>query len=120
MNKRIQWIDILKGIAMILVIAGHTISGVPRSIIFSFHMPLFFALSGYTYKLASDGGGVMHRIRKDCKHLLLPAYAIWIIRWPVLMLRDHVVYTIPQFMLSGLYASGTRTYVVVLKFQPSG
>lgn len=52
MQKRIQWIDIAKGIAIICVIVGHTLDvGSPfRKIIFSFHMPLFFILAGYTFK----------------------------------------------------------------------
>lgn len=50
-KKRIPFIDICKGIAMILVIMGHC-KFLPREmhcIIYSFHMPLFFAASGYTF-----------------------------------------------------------------------
>lgn len=50
--KRIEWIDCAKGIAMFLVILGHTVSSdwssiekLIRAVIFSFHMPLFFILS---------------------------------------------------------------------------
>lgn len=47
-NKtRIEWIDIAKGIAIILVVLGH--SSIPNSIsnfIWAFHMPLFFIASG--------------------------------------------------------------------------
>lgn len=47
-NKtRIEWIDISKGIAIILVVLGH--SSIPYSIsnfIWAFHMPLFFMASG--------------------------------------------------------------------------
>lgn len=49
-SKRIDWIDIAKGIGMICVISGHTIKNpVLRGTIFSFHMPLFFILAGYTF-----------------------------------------------------------------------
>lgn len=48
-KERIEWVDIAKGIAIIAMIIGH---GCPKraivSFIFSFHMPLFFILSGYT------------------------------------------------------------------------
>lgn len=51
--KRIQWIDIAKGIAILAVVVGH-VSIIPwepyRKIIFSFHMPLFFIAAGYTSK----------------------------------------------------------------------
>ena len=48
-RKRVLWIDICKGITIFLVVLGH-MSGIPsilRSIIFSFHMPIFFLLNGY-------------------------------------------------------------------------
>lgn len=60
MAKRIQWVDISKGIGILLVIYGHALGGiinalpatratilsVPYNIIYGFHMPLFFFLSG--------------------------------------------------------------------------
>ena len=54
--QRIQWIDIAKGISIFLVIIGHTapFGILERNIIFSFHMPLFFILSGYHFKIAQN------------------------------------------------------------------
>jgi len=50
-NNRIAWIDALKGFGMVLVILGHmTIPDIARRFIFSFHMPLFFFISGYLYR----------------------------------------------------------------------
>lgn len=65
MNKqREEWIDFAKGIAILLVVIGHVNSGLRESgvfsnykgflnyidfTIYSFHMPLFFAISGYLY-----------------------------------------------------------------------
>ncbi len=51
-SKRIDWIDIAKGIAILLVIVGHTVDNPSdvRHLIFSFHMPLFFILAGFTFK----------------------------------------------------------------------
>lgn len=48
-KKRIGWLDICKGIGIILVILGHVYSDAyPVKIwIYSFHMPLFFFVSGY-------------------------------------------------------------------------
>ncbi|MBC2327749.1 acyltransferase family protein [Listeria booriae] len=59
-NERITWIDYAKGIGIILVVYGHVLRGVfeagldipirlftyEDSFIYSFHMPLFFFLSG--------------------------------------------------------------------------
>lgn len=47
-KNRIPEIDILKGIAIILVVIGHT--RVPgNSFIYLFHMVVFFITSGYFY-----------------------------------------------------------------------
>ncbi|HEM4571297.1 TPA: acyltransferase family protein [Streptococcus suis] len=45
MNTRIQWIDNLKGIGILLVVLGHT-SFPFKNYIFWIHMPLFFVLTG--------------------------------------------------------------------------
>lgn len=46
-TRRIQWIDICKGLAIFLVVLGHTLrNNVSYIYIYSFHMPLFFFLSG--------------------------------------------------------------------------
>lgn len=46
---RLKWLDIAKGIAIILMVIGHT--SIPNTLskfIFAFHMPLFFIASGWT------------------------------------------------------------------------
>lgn len=71
---RIEWVDIAKGVAIILVIVGHSLeySSGMRNVIYSFHMPLFFLLSGYTYRMANDRATFIRHVKKGCKHLLLP------------------------------------------------
>lgn len=50
MNKRIDWIDTARGISIFLVVLGHTVLPQPwLNYVFSFHMPLFFFLSGYLF-----------------------------------------------------------------------
>lgn len=48
--QRIKWIDLTKGVAIFLMVCGHT--GIPSLIsnwIWSFHMPLFFIISGMLF-----------------------------------------------------------------------
>ena len=46
-QNRNRWLDIAKGIAIILMVAGHTpIPSVMSHFIYAFHMPLFFISSG--------------------------------------------------------------------------
>lgn len=48
--QRKYYIDILRGIGMLLVVYGHIIRIYPdRSYIWTFHMPLFFFISGLTF-----------------------------------------------------------------------
>lgn len=49
-NRRIEWIDIAKGIGILLVILGHTIALKYSKVLYTFHMPLFFLLSGLVAK----------------------------------------------------------------------
>jgi fucose 4-O-acetylase-like acetyltransferase len=48
-SSRLKWIDIAKGIAILLMVLGH--SSIPSflsNLIWAFHMPLFFIASGWT------------------------------------------------------------------------
>lgn len=51
MTKRIEYLDVARGIGILLVVLGHndfgSLSPFFRQLIYSFHVPLFFFLSGY-------------------------------------------------------------------------
>jgi len=46
---RLLYVDVMKAVGIVLVVAGHTISSSHR-LLYSFHMPLFFFISGMTFK----------------------------------------------------------------------
>lgn len=51
-RERIVWIDQLRAIAFIFVILGHMkMDATPKSWIYSFHMPLFFMISGLSLNI---------------------------------------------------------------------
>lgn len=51
-TTRLEWLDVAKGIGALLVIMGHfTINNKLAAIIYCFHMPLFFFLSGTIFKI---------------------------------------------------------------------
>ena len=66
MKERQHWIDVCKGIAIILVVTGHVVTSYHNSglyidtpafngwgrVIYAFHMPLFFIVSGYLTKFS--------------------------------------------------------------------
>ncbi|HEX7855841.1 MAG TPA: acyltransferase family protein [Sphingobium sp.] len=49
---RVEWVDAAKGVGILFVIAGHIWwqPGLAHRMIYAFHMPLFFILSGYMVK----------------------------------------------------------------------
>lgn len=72
-NQRIDWIDIAKGIGIILVVLGHCVvkTDFTHKFIFSFHMPLFFILSGYCFHVEKYEN-IKEVFCKRAKALLLP------------------------------------------------
>ncbi len=69
-KSRINWIDVLKGVGIIAVVWGH--SGHPYAyLMFLFHMPLFFFLSGYLYN-SNDNRSWLKYVGEKSKHLLVP------------------------------------------------
>lgn len=72
MVKRINWLDISKGIGILLVIVGHmNINSTFRYLIFSFHMPLFFFISGILFN-QEKYFNIKFLVIKRSKSLLIP------------------------------------------------
>lgn len=68
------WGDITKGIAIILVIAGHSSFSLNiNKFIYSFHMPLFFLLAGYFFNFSKYKNNFKLLVQSSGKRLLLPA-----------------------------------------------
>lgn len=79
-KERIRYIDYMKAVGMILVILGHinfANQGI-KAWIYSFHMPLFFFVSGLVLKIegATSFTGAMIVIRKNFQRLMFP-YFLW-------------------------------------------
>ena len=72
MAKRIDYIDIAKGIGILLVVLGHNpfVSGFSLRLIYAFHMPLFFFLSGYFFNASL----AFSELLKKRFHALLKPY----------------------------------------------
>lgn len=69
-KNRILWIDVAKGICMISVIAGHLGVTEINKIVFSYHLTVFFILSGYTLK----NNLTAETLSKKFKKLMLPYF----------------------------------------------
>ena len=76
-KQRIQWVDIARAMAMFLVFFGHlgdswfpALKPIFRAI-YTFHMPLFFVLSGLFFKPAIE---FVSLLKKRTRTLLIPYY----------------------------------------------
>lgn len=77
-KKRIKWIDYAKMIGIVLVVFGHALPGCElEKWIYSFHMPLFFFLSGITLK---NDRGYIEYVQKLARRLLVP-YCQFSVLW---------------------------------------
>ncbi|MFD0836287.1 acyltransferase family protein [Mariniflexile aquimaris] len=75
-NKEIiPWIDVIKGFGILSVVIGHIFNGVVSHIMFIFHMPLFFFISGYLLKPTSE---FSQYFKKKVVHLLIPYFCFLI------------------------------------------
>lgn len=89
-GKRLHWIDVAKGMGIMLVVYGHVMRGlvsaglapdsptfqVVDSVIYSFHMPLFFFLAGIFLDQALAKRGVGGVVLSKVDTILYP-YLVW-------------------------------------------
>lgn len=96
MTKRVEWLDSLRGVAMLAVVIGHSCElyvsadSTMMKLIYSFHMPLFFMVSGATFRVDK-----YERFR-DCligeaKRLLVPYVWLYLIDLPLWYLNWEVL-----------------------------
>lgn len=86
-GKRNQFVDIMRGIAMLLVVLGHTMTGCTVdsqksflfNIVWSLQMPLFILISGYVTKYSRsvcDSKGLWKYVKRRTIAYMLP-WAVW-------------------------------------------
>jgi fucose 4-O-acetylase-like acetyltransferase len=69
------WLDALKGLGIIAVVAGHVIDRDAARTIYLWHMPLFFFLAGVVFKPDAD----WRRFARDKAARLLVPYAVFLL-----------------------------------------
>lgn len=75
-KKRINWIDLYKGILILLVLIGHISQNkYVNTFIYSFHMPAFFFISGYLYKTKQ------RFVKQKFKSIMIPYFFFAIITY---------------------------------------
>ena len=92
-KQRIRYIDYARALGMLLVILGHInfANSEIKAWIYSFHMPLFFFISGMTLKTSQgiDERNVWKYLRKRMYLLMVP-YFVWALVYASLDMRNCV------------------------------
>lgn len=74
MGQHITWIDTAKGLGLLLVILGHLHAPFLSSWIYTFHMPLFFILSGIVF--SGTKYSFVEFLRRRIKTLVVPYFCL--------------------------------------------
>ena len=99
-KERLQWADISKGIAILLMVLGHlSIPHFLRNMIFSFHMPLFFIISGYFIRSFSFSLNV----KKGIKQLIVPytvacGLSLFMAEWQYILPLKRIQFSMSTFL----------------------
>lgn len=102
-SARQYWIDYAKCIAILAVVVGHTYSiGNPiHAFVYSFHIPLFFVISGYLTKAEKP------KIAKLANRLLLPYILICLLTYLLVAVKGGISRgQFVRLMLACIWASG--------------
>ncbi len=113
-QKRIDWIDRLRGIAFFFVVLGHVYT--PESVnafIYSFHMPLFFFISGLTLNADKLIRTPMKQIfMNNLKRLIIPYLWLNFMMFPLWVLTYKFIATakssVPRVFFGIFYGNGNN------------
>ncbi len=73
-HGRVQWLDIAKAIAIVMVVFGHTVrDGYAQLLVYGFHVPLFFVTAGMSSFYSESK---KNRVKKDFIRIMIPYY-VW-------------------------------------------
>lgn len=88
---RLHWIDSLKGIGiMLVVLAHHSLPIALDTYIFSFHMPLFFFISGFLFDFSKYADSSSNFVNARFRSLMIPYFCFAIITCIFYYLLDEL------------------------------
>lgn len=116
-DGKIRWITVCRGISICLVVLGHTFIDFGH-VIFGFHMPLFFFLSGTVFRV-KEKDTFLSVLKVHCKRLLIPYTYFSVISIIISTLVFRTSYVFKEVVLE--FITGIRNrimYNLVLWFLP--
>lgn len=146
--KQNEWIDVAKGIGILLVIIGHSpFNPTIINIIFTFHMPLFFFMGGYLFNYSKYKKNTILFVSKKAKRLVYPFFItnIIVITFLYYFIKFHnspiknwigIIYgnsaplnppniftnivNVPSWYLLSLFCSFIILYIIAYSFEKYG
>ena len=123
-DNRLHYLDAAKGFGMLAIIAGHMGHPEVEKFVFSFHVPLFFIISGYLYSYKKD-------YTRRIKHMLIPYFmtamgllVLTDIREILKGLRSMnfaaVSKNTVEYVFATIYGSGVRQDFLSYRIKPIG
>lgn len=105
--NRIEWIDIAKGLGILAVILGHChIPDKAWNAIYSWHMPIFFLISGFFYRERPFLDLVKAKFNTLLKPYFYTCIGIALIEGAKALIAHHSVWvTMRNWLLAGIYGS---------------
>lgn len=88
---RLHWIDSLKGIGIMLVVfAHHSLPIALDTYIFSFHMPLFFFISGFLFDFGKYAESATNFVKGRFRSLIIPYFCFALITCLFYFMMDEL------------------------------
>lgn len=116
MNGRYDYIDIAKGIGILMVVWAHImLTGWTHQLIYAFHMPLFFLLSGMLFKkekYSSYVSFMIHRANRLFIPYIIYSVLTWILWATFRYVRHDEVDSYMMPLLQTVIAQGSGAYIV--------
>lgn len=122
MNKRISYIDIARAFAILFIVLGHTLVHSEHcsaifKFLYSFHVVMFFILSGYTFKI-KDNQSFFEFLKNKIIRIMIP-YFIWSLLFliPYILFGSNVsndldinsTFDLKQLLFNIIYGIGSES-----------
>lgn len=117
---RSDWIDSLKGMAILLVVIGHltAVTSGLNQYIYSFHMPLFFFISGYLFNFEKYMDIGKEYLIKKIYSLMIPYFFFSAISYVFYVIMDSLYQ--PQIQNIEVFGKGILFNLYVILSSASG
>ncbi len=112
-GARLTYLDVAKGIAMICIVLGHMGSAFIERVVFPFHVPIFYLITGY---FISTKRPMREFVARKARTLLVPYVLLCAVLTLLICLKTHLIggdtlAVFKEYLLASFWGSGSRRHV---------